>query len=215
MAKHDNVPAPAVKRLSLYLRQLESFQHKACRTVSSKQLGKALNLSDAQVRKDLAYFGQFGHPGVGYRVSELIVRVRGILGTDKLANVLLVGVGNLGRALLSFRGFAKRGFEIVAAFDKDSTLIGTKVGETHLIRVQAPKQMARTTQAMSIRIGILCVPAQAAPAVAEAMVEAGIEGILNFAPILLSLPEHVAVSSVDLAIHLEQLSFHLSDTSSQ
>src|SRR5271169_7013058 len=108
------IPNPAVKRLSLYLRQLQSFQRKERRTISSKQLGESLGLTDAQVRKDLAYFGQFGHPGIGYRVDDLIAQVRRILGTDKTWNVLLVGAGNLGRALCSYRGFDPRGFRLVA-----------------------------------------------------------------------------------------------------
>src|SRR5690349_20438053 len=110
------IPDPAVKRLSLYLRQLESFKRKDRRTISSKQLGESLGLTDAQVRKDLAYFGLFGHPGIGYRVDDLIAQVRRILGTDKTWNVLLVGAGNLGRALMSYKGFNAKGFELAAVF---------------------------------------------------------------------------------------------------
>src|SRR5438477_12191589 len=115
----DSIPNPAVRRISLYLRQLESFKRKDRRTVSSKQLGESLNLTDAQVRKDLAYFGQFGHPGIGYRVDELIAQVKRILGTDKIWNVLLVGAGNLGRALMAYKGFEKKGFRLSAVFDAD------------------------------------------------------------------------------------------------
>src|SRR3954468_15287541 len=110
----DLIPNPAVRRLSLYLRQLEAFKKKDHRTISSKQLGESLNLTDAQVRKDLAYFGQFGHPGIGYRVEDLINQVKKILGTDKIWPVLLVGAGNLGRALMSYRGFDAKGFCLVA-----------------------------------------------------------------------------------------------------
>lgn len=211
MGKSDNIPAPAVRRLSLYLRQLEAFHAGDRSTVSSKQLGAALSLSDAQVRKDLAYFGQFGHPGVGYQVPELILRVRQILGTDKISNVLLVGVGNLGRALLSFRGFAKRGFEVVAAFDDDPAKLGVEVDAPRKIRVQPLEEMASVARAMSIRVGMLAVPATSGQAVADVMMASGIRGILNFAPIRLQVAAGVAVSSVDLAVHLEQLSFHLND----
>src|SRR5882757_6180635 len=121
----DLVPNPAVKRLSLYLRQLEAFRRKDRRTISSKQLGESLNLTDAQVRKDLAYFGQFGHPGIGYRVDELIAQVKRILGTDKTWNVLLAGAGNLGRALMAYRGFDAKGFCLVAVFDNDATKAGS------------------------------------------------------------------------------------------
>src|SRR6476660_472519 len=117
----DLIPNPAVRRLSLYLRQLEAFKRKDRRTISSKQLGESLNLTDAQVRKDLAYFGQFGHPGIGYRVEDLIAQVRKILGTDKVWNVLLVGAGNLGRALMAYRGFEQKGFKMTAVFDADPT----------------------------------------------------------------------------------------------
>src|SRR5215207_7987715 len=120
----DSIPNPAVRRLSLYLRQLESFQRKDRRTISSKQLGESLNLTDAQVRKDLAYFGQFGHPGIGYRVDDLIAQVKRILGTDKVWNVLLVGAGNLGRALMAYKGFGAKGFRLVAVFDAAQPLAG-------------------------------------------------------------------------------------------
>src|SRR5580700_11520579 len=124
----ESIPNPAVRRLSLYLRQLEGFQRQGRRTVSSKQLGESLNLTDAQVRKDLAYFGQFGHPGVGYRVDDLIAQVRKILGTDKTWNVLLVGAGNLGRALLAYNGFDAKGFRLVAVFDADAAKVGQREG---------------------------------------------------------------------------------------
>src|SRR2546427_11726439 len=106
------IPNPAVRRLSLYLRQLEGFKRKDRRTISSKQLGESLGLTDAQVRKDLAYFGQFGHPGIGYRVDELIAQVRRILGTDKTWNMLLVGAGNLGLALMAYKGFDAKGVRL-------------------------------------------------------------------------------------------------------
>src|SRR5450755_2800092 len=124
----DAIPNPAVRRLSLYLRQLEGFKRKDRRTISSRQLGESLNLTDAQVRKDLAYFGQFGHPGIGYRVQDLIDQVKHILGTDKTWNVILVGVGNLGRALMAYRGFDAKGFKLAAVFDNDATKVGKKQG---------------------------------------------------------------------------------------
>src|SRR5580765_8876662 len=116
-SRQEPIPNPAVRRLSLYLRQLESFKKKDRRTISSKQLGESLGLTDAQVRKDFAYFGQFGHPGIGYRVDDLIAQVKRILGTDKIWDVLLVGAGNLGRALMAYRGFTNKGFNLAAVFD--------------------------------------------------------------------------------------------------
>src|SRR5580704_17844271 len=124
----DSFPNPAVRRLSLYLRQLESFKRKDRRTISSKQLGQSLNLTDAQVRKDLAYFGQFGHPGIGYRVDDLIAQVKRILGTDKTWNVLLAGAGNLGRALMAYNGFDAKGSRLAAVFDADPAKVGKRLG---------------------------------------------------------------------------------------
>ncbi len=212
MAKSEHIPTPAVRRLSLYLRQLETFHAADRKTVSSLELGEALGLSDAQVRKDLAYFGQFGHPGIGYRVGELTGRVRAILGTDKMSSVLLVGVGNLGRALLAFRGFERRGFRIVAAFDSDPAKIGTVIRGRKRIEVRPISAMRAATESEGIRVGILSVPAEPAQTVADEMVDAGIRGILNFAPVTLQVPAGVAVSSVDLAVHLEQLLFLQHDT---
>ncbi len=209
MAKTDHVPLPAVRRLSLYLRQLEVLHAGDHQTISSKQLGASLGISDAQIRKDLAYFGQFGHPGIGYRVPELILRIRRILGTDKTSNVLLVGAGNLGRALFSFRGFAKKGFEIVAVFDNNPEKIGRSLDTTKPVTIQPTSELAATVRQHSIRLGILAVPGPAAQVVAEEMVTAGIGALLNFAPVTLHVGKDVAVSSVDLAVHLEQLSFQL------
>lgn len=208
MGRSNDIPAPAVRRLSLYLRHVELLAEQGRRTVSSRQLGEALGLTDAQVRKDLAYFGQFGHPGIGYRVDELIVRVRRILGTDKNWNVLLVGVGNLGRALLSYRGFAKKGFHIVAVFDNDARIVGTVVQGAGELVVQPMTELAETIRRKNIRLAIISVPADSARQVAEKMCEAGIGGILNFAPVMLHQVD-CAVAAVDLAVHLEQLSFQL------
>jgi redox-sensing transcriptional repressor len=209
MAKSEGIPAPAVRRLSLYLRQLEALRESNLQTVSSKQLGQALRFTDAQVRKDLAYFGQFGQPGIGYDVNELIARLRGILGTDRTWNVLLVGAGNLGRALLAYRGFAKRGFELAAVFDNDPAKVGTPIAEGAL-RVRPLEELSQAARDLEIRLAVLAVPATVAQSVADAVVRAGIRGILNFAPVSLHPPPGVAVANVDLAVQLEQLSFNVS-----
>lgn len=203
----DFVPNPAVRRLSLYLRQLEAFKRKDRRTVSSKQLGESLGLTDAQVRKDFAYFGQFGHPGIGYRVDDLIGQVRRILGTDKTWNVLLVGAGNLGRALLAYRGFENKGFRLVAVFDQDESKVGKKQGP---FSIQAMSDLAKVVAEQQIRLGMMAVPADNAQEVADRLVAAGIRGLLNFAPVSISVPSDVALNAVDLAVQLEQLSFQVS-----
>jgi redox-sensing transcriptional repressor len=205
--KFEDIPAPAVFRLSFYLRQLEVFQRAEKHTISSKQLGDALGYTDAQVRKDLAYFGQFGHPGIGYRVEELIGQLRKILGTDKVWNVALVGAGNLGRALIAYRGFLRKGFRLAAVFDADDKKVGQEFGE---LTVASMDILPAVTAGQNIKLAILSVPADAAQAVADKLVAAGIRGILNFAPVSISVPPDVSVQGVDLAVQLEQLSFKMS-----
>jgi redox-sensing transcriptional repressor len=202
----ESIPDPAVRRLSLYLRQLESFQRKNRQTISSKHLGESLGLTDAQVRKDLAYFGQFGHPGIGYRVDDLIQQIRKILGTDKTWNVMLVGAGNLGRALSGYKGFQPKGFRLVAVFDNDPSKVGKRLGP---FTIQPLSEMPAVVQKEAIRLAILAVPADNAQDVADQVVGAGVRGLLNFAPVSISLPADVALSTVDVAVHLEQLSFQV------
>lgn len=205
-ARLDLVPNPAVKRLSLYLRQLETFKRKDRRTISSRQLGESLGLTDAQVRKDLAYFGQFGHPGIGYRVDELIGQVRHILGTDKVWNVLLIGAGNLGRALSAYKGFNAKGFRLTAIFDADSTKTGRKLGP---FTIQPIRELVETVKKDQIRLAMIAVPADNAQGVVDQLVEAGVKGILNFAPTSVTVPPHIALNAVDLSVQLEQLSFQV------
>ena len=206
LPRPEPIPNPAVKRLSLYLRQLEAFKRRDRRTISSKQLGESLGLTDAQVRKDLAYFGQFGHPGIGYRVEDLIAQVKRILGTDKVWNVLLVGAGNLGRALLSYHGFDSKGFRMAAVFDNDPGKVGRRLGP---FTVQPLEELEAAVEKHGIRLAILAVPADNAQDVADRIVAAGVRGLLNFAPLSLSVPGDVALNSVDLAVQLEQLSFQV------
>ncbi|MEC7496981.1 MAG: redox-sensing transcriptional repressor Rex [Planctomycetota bacterium] len=198
------VPKAVVSRLSLYLRELQHWQREGKETVSSTQLGRLLGFTDAQVRKDLAYFGQFGYPGIGYKCQELIDAIRSILGTDRSWPVALVGCGHLGRALMGYKGFQQQGFDIVAAFDSDPKKIGEPLGE---MRIADIKNFPEIADKLSIRLVILSVPAAVAQRVVEALVDSGITGILNFAPVTLSLPKHVRVIGVDLAIEFEQLAF--------
>jgi redox-sensing transcriptional repressor len=198
------VPKAVVTRLSLYLRELEHLVRDGHATTSSTQLGRVLGFTDAQVRKDLAYFGHFGYPGIGYRCDELIVAIRRILGTDQTWTVALIGAGNLGRALLGYRGFQQRGFHFVAAFDIDPAKVGTLIEG---LRVQHLDRLPQVTQENRIRLGMIAVPAVAAQAVADRLLAAGVEGILNFAPVTLNLPPSVSHAGVDLAIELEQLAF--------
>lgn len=204
----DSVPKAVVNRLSLYLRELQHLLRDGKATVSSSQLGQVLGFTDAQVRKDLAYFGHFGHPGVGYRCDELIEAIRSILGTDRKWTVAMVGVGNLGRALLGYRGFASQGFNIVAAFDADAS----KVGQTlEGVPIRSLQDLEATIRSEEVTLGVIAVPAPAAQDVADRLVAAGVAGILNFAPVTLSLPAEVSTVGVDLATELEQLCFSVAN----
>ena len=200
------VPKAAAARLSLYLRHLESLRITGAATISSKELARALGVTAAQVRKDLGYFGQFGFPGIGYKIENLIVEIRKILGTDRIWNVALVGYGSLGTALFRYRGFEKQGFRISAIFDNNPAVIGQPVGGLLVKNITA---LAHAVAEGDISLGIMAVPAETAQEVADALVFAGISGIFNFAPVVLSLPENVAYVSIDLTVQLEQLSFHV------
>jgi redox-sensing transcriptional repressor len=194
----------AVTRLSLYLRQLETLLQDGAAKVSSGQLGEALGVGDAQVRKDLALLGNLGQPGIGYPIHELAAAIRRTLGIDREWKVALVGVGNLARALLRYHGFAQQGFRIVALFDSDPEKVGQRLEG---LKVQSPAQLPAVVAATGAELGIITVPAEHAQAVADELVSAGIRGILNFAPAILRLPPRVSLVSVDLAVQLEQLAF--------
>lgn len=179
------------------------------RTVSSKQLGAALRVTPTQIRKDLAYFGQFGQPGIGYDIEELTAKIRRILGTDRTWNVILIGAGNLGMALSAYRGFARKGFKLVAVFDDDPAKIGKPVSGVPGMQVMAVEQIPAVVSEREVRLAIVAVPADAAQGVADILVSAGVKGLLNFAPVNLNVSPEMAVSAVDLAVQLEQLSFQV------
>jgi redox-sensing transcriptional repressor len=191
-------------RLSLYLRCLEGLEREGAQKVSSGQLGDALGVSDAQVRKDLACLGNLGQPGIGYSTSDLVPAIREALGINREWNAVLVGVGNLARALLKYRGFQKQGFRIVALCDNDPAKLSQPIEN---LPVTPLNQIAERIRSADIELGILTVPADAAQAVADQLVAAGIRGILNFAPTVLKVPPGVSLVTVDLAIQLEQLAF--------
>ncbi len=204
----SDVPKIVVNRLSLYLRELQHLVREGRATISSNQLGKLLGFTDAQVRKDLAYFGHFGHPGIGYRCDELITEIRRILGTDREWTVTMIGVGNLGRALLRYHGFATQGFRIVAAFDIDPRVVGATIEG---IPVYGFPQLEEIVRQKRIQLGLITVPAPEAQHVADQLVAAGISGIVNFAPVTLSLPKDVSLVGVDLTTELEQIAFSVAN----
>jgi redox-sensing transcriptional repressor len=194
----------SVGRLSLYLRRLENLLREGTSKVSSSQLGEALGVSDAQVRKDLAYLGNLGHPGIGYAIPELIAAIRRVLGIDRDWPAALVGVGNLARALLRYQGFVERGFRFVALFDVDPSKIGQRIEG---LEVHPPEAMPAVIAATRAELGVLTVPSEASQDMAEALIAAGVRGLLNFTPQVLRLPPEVSVVSVDLTVQLEQLAF--------
>jgi redox-sensing transcriptional repressor len=203
-ASEPRLSRASVGRFSLYLRHLEGLRTEGSRTVSSGQLGEALGITDAQVRKDLAYLGNLGQPGIGYPTEELIAALRRKLGIDRTWSVAVVGVGNLARALLRYRGFQQQGFRIVALFDADLTKVGQ---HAEGLEIHGPDHMAEVIAATGAELGLLTVPSESAQGVADALVAAGIRGVLNFAPVVLRLPPGVSLVSVDLAVQLEQLAF--------
>jgi len=202
------IPRKAIYRLSVYLRCLHRLKANAIRTVSSDALAAAAGVKPTQLRKDLTYFGQFGTRGLGYDVEQLAKMITDLLGTNSLQPVILVGVGNLGLALLSYRGFEQEGFEIVAAFDIDA---GRKREKEVSQAVFDMAKLPAFVRDRGVRMAILTVPAIAAQEVANHLVAAGITGILNFAPLVLQVTEDVMVNNVNLAIELENLSYFIQE----
>jgi redox-sensing transcriptional repressor len=200
------IPRKTIYRLSIYLRCLQRLKSNAIRTVSSDALAKGAGVKPTQLRKDLTYFGQFGTRGLGYDVEQLAAMISDLLGTKSLQPVILVGVGNLGLALLSYRGFEQEGFEIVAAFDISIDRQRTKGVKQPVYPLERVEEIVRLRGA---RMAILAVPATAAQEVTNRLVHCGIAGILNFAPLVLQVPEDVMVNNVNLAIELENLSYFI------
>ena len=204
MDGRPKIPKPTARRLSLYLRELETLKEASLISINSNQLGKALGLTGAQVRKDFATFGTFGRPGVGYTIEPLCVRLRQIMGTDRTWDVAVVGAGKVGQAISAYPKFIDRGFRVVAVFDSNPQIIGTEVAN-HVVRPVA--DMTRIIPLRNIKLAILSVPVDVAQSLADRLVASGITGILNFAPIRLTVPDGVGVSSVDFSRSLEQLAF--------
>ena len=199
------IPDATVSRLPLYHRALLGLHQSGVTTVSSEQLADMAGVNAAKVRKDLSYFGSYGTRGVGYDVDQLLAEIRRELGLDQQWKCLVVGVGNLGSALLSFAGFRDRGFHVAAAVDVDPARVGSEVGG---LIVGHQNDMVRLLCEHDIAIGVIATPPAAAQEVADALVAAGVESILNFAPTMVEVPEGVLIRHVDLASELEILAFH-------
>lgn len=200
------IPRKTIYRLSVYHRCLERVNHQLDGSVSSEALARVAGVKPTQLRKDLAYFGQMGKRGIGYDSEVLRKRLSELLGSAKLHPVVLVGVGNLGSALLGYQGFAKEGFEIVAAFDADP---GKQSHAPGGWTIHPMEQLSEVLRKHEVKMAILSVPGPAAQAVCNELLANGIQAILNFAPIILQVPPNVMVNNVNLAIELENLSYFI------
>jgi redox-sensing transcriptional repressor len=198
------IPESTVRRLSHYLRSLEEFEPEVGGTVSSEELAARGQTTAAQVRKDLSHFGSFGKRGLGYQVDQLRARLRQILGVDRTWRVALVGAGRIGLALFEYPAFETRGYECVAIIDVDPEKIGRTWGD---VTIRGPDEFEATVRDLDVELVILAVPATAAQVMAARAVDAGVKGILNFAPIRLNVPPSVPVEDVNLVMELEALSF--------
>ena len=200
------IPKTTIHRLSIYLRCLHGLQEADRETISSEKFAAIVGVKPTQLRKDLAYFGQFGIRGRGYGVKKLAAGIASILGTGSVRQVALIGVGSLGSALLSYRGFVKRGFEISAAFDANADRIRRRKSWPEILPIA---RMSTTIKKRGMQLAIMAVPAAGAQKVADRLVAAGIRAILNFAPTTVRVPEGVSVESVDLSMGLEGLAYSL------
>jgi redox-sensing transcriptional repressor len=204
--RFPKIPEMTIRRLSVYTRCLLQLEEDGVKTISSQELAERFNLNSAQVRKDLAYFGEFGVRGIGYYVSGLKAELQRILGLDREWPVALVGFGNLGSALFHYKGFSRQGFRIAVVFDDDPAKAGREIEGVPIV---STRDLAREVKTRGIQIAILAVPAEAAQTVSDQLVAAGIKAILNFAPARLRVPRDTRLKHVDLSIELETLSFYL------
>ena len=202
------VPGPALVRLATYLTCLKELAARGVEIISSAQMEERTGIDAAQFRKDLSYFGEFGRPGIGYGVSDLRAKIAAILKIEREQRVLLVGAGNLGSAIVGYPGLKASNFDIVAVFDNNYNKIGRKLWDLEILDIARVREV---NKGVGARVAVLAVPAPAAQEVAESLVDAGVQAILNFAPVKLRLPNGVAVRNVDFVQELAVLCYYLSD----
>ena len=204
--KSEHIPRATIQRLALYVQVLESFHREGSEVLSSEILARACNVNPSQIRKDLAYFGEFGVRGVGYFVEDLLASIKRALGVDRVWKCALVGVGNLGKALLRHSDFARQGFHIVGAFDCDPFKIGEEVAGQEVI---CSRRLKEKVEELGIEIGLITTPPDRAQRAANYLMDAGVRGIVNFAPARISVAEDVHVEYVDFFHHLYSVAFNL------
>lgn len=200
------IPDIVISRLPVYLRALERLSAEGYDVTSSHELGQRLGISSAQIRKDLSHFGGFGKQGTGYRIAYLKDQLRHVLKVGRDWDVVLVGAGDLGSAVARYRGFAERGFHITCIFDNAPDKVGKQLGQ---LVVQPLDQLSDTLRARHINIAMVAVPAEYAQEVTDLLVDAGVQAILNYAPINLTTPEHVRVQYIDPVLHLQRMTYYL------
>ena len=200
------IPDIIVSRLPIYLRALQRMLENGIQSTSSQELGEKVGISAAQIRKDLSQFGEFGKQGTGYFIPFLVDKLKHILHVDRMWDVAVVGMGDIGHAIARYQGLNNRGFNVVLLFDHDPAKIGEKVGD---LAIRDVKEMVSAIRAEDVKMAMLAVPATAAQQVADKLVEAGIKAILNYAPVSISLPSHVHLQYIDPVIGLQRMSYYL------
>ena len=202
----EKIPDIIIGRLPVYLRALQRMADSGLKTTSSQELGEHVGISAAQIRKDISQFGEFGKQGMGYSITYLLDKLRGILKVDRLWEVALIGAGDMGHALARYQGFTNRGFRIVMVFDNDKEKVGQKIGE---FTIEDTEKMIERMKVAGIKVAMLTVPAPNAQSVADKLVQAGVKAILNYAPISLNVPNNVKVQYIDPSTHLQRMTYYL------
>ena len=202
----DKIPDIIIGRLPVYLRALQRLADKGILNTSSQELGEMIGISAAQIRKDISQFGEFGKQGTGYSIPFLVDRLRSILKVDRVWDVAIIGMGDMGHALARYNGFANRGFHVTMVFDNDSNKVGQKVGEFEIFSTAV---MIEKLKQQKLKIAVLTAPASAAQEIADQLVKAGIKAILNYAPISLTVPDDVRVQYIDPVTHLQRMTYYL------
>jgi len=202
----DTIPDIIIGRLPVYLRALQHLADRGVLTTSSQELGELIGISAAQIRKDISQFGEFGKQGTGYSIAFLIERLQDILKVDRVWDMAIVGMGDIGHALARYNGFSNRGFRVTIVFDNDPQKIGQKIGDFEVFGLAV---MAEKIKQQKIKIAVLTVPASAAQEMADQLVKAGVKAILNYAPTSLSVPDDVHVQYIDPVTHLQRMTYYL------
>jgi redox-sensing transcriptional repressor len=202
----DKIPDIIIGRLPVYLRALQRLADKGVLNTSSQELGEMIGISAAQIRKDISQFGEFGKQGTGYSIPFLVDRLRSILKVDRIWDVAIIGMGDMGHALARYNGFTNRGFHVTMVFDNDSNKVGNKVGEFEIFSTAV---MIEKLKQQKIKIAVLTAPAAAAQEITDQLVKAGVKSILNYAPISINVPDDVRVQYIDPVTHLQRMTYYL------